>query len=70
VSIDTLDNPGWSLLVDLKDTELEGRPFSRLAAMESDTSWIQCEVVGTKWRGTAGPLGLGRLIRAFREWAS
>jgi len=27
VKIDTLDNPGWSVIIDLDDTDLEGKPF-------------------------------------------
>jgi hypothetical protein len=30
VKIDTLDNPGWTLKIDLRETELQGRPFNRV----------------------------------------
>jgi hypothetical protein len=30
VKIDTLDNPGWTLKIDLRETDLLGRPFKRV----------------------------------------
>ena len=77
--IDTLDNPGWSLTVDLDGTRLEGRPFKAIydniddeepvQGLWGDQPWIACKVEGTKFKGLGGPRELGRLISTFRAWA-
>ena len=80
VTIDTLDNPGWSFTVDLEETELLGRPFipifenvpdeDPVQGLDGDVNWIVCKVEGSKFKGYGGPRDLGRLIRAFRDWAT
>lgn len=78
VKIDTLDNPGWSLTVDLKDTLLEGRTFTPVfeniadedpvQGLGGDVSWLACKVVGAEFKGYGGPRDLGRIIQIFRKW--
>ena len=80
VTIDTLDNPGWSLTVDLLGTPLEQRPFEPVYENVDDEdpvqglwgegSWMACKVEGSKFKGYSGPRELGRLISIFREWAA
>jgi hypothetical protein len=80
VSIETLDNPGWSLTVDLEGTPLQDRPFEPIrdnvdtqGAIEGpsgDASWMVCKREGMKFSGAGGPRDLGRLIRIFRTWAT
>jgi hypothetical protein len=53
VEIGTLDNPGWSLKVDLRETALEGRSFARATRTESRS-------IGRKVAGLVSPLRLKR----------
>lgn len=80
VTIDTLDNPGWSLTVDLDNTELEGLHFTPVyegvaeegqpvQGLDGDVPWLVCRVDGSKFKGWGGPRDLGRLISTFRTWA-
>jgi hypothetical protein len=69
VVIDTLDNPGWSLSVDLAGTTLEARAFPEVRVEVSSTAWYTCRVENGKFRGWSGPSGLGDLLRAFLDWA-
>jgi len=78
VTIDTLDNPGWSLSVDLNGTALEGRDFLAVSdgvskdeepVQDGDGSWLVCRIEGAKFKAWGGPRDLGRMIRAFRAWA-
>ena len=39
ISIQTCDNPGWWVKVDLEGTELRERPFARVA-VNVDAGWI------------------------------
>lgn len=77
VKIDTLDNPGWTLKIDLRETALEGVPFSKASHGEpaSDLeewqrlgSWWVAEVKGTTFEAACGPLDLIQAIRVFRDW--
>ena len=74
--IDTLDNPGWSLRVDLSGTYLEDAGFNpvsygvdaKLHPMGHD--WISCQVEERQFRGFGGPQKLEELISVFLQWAS
>jgi hypothetical protein len=80
VSIDTLDNPGWSLTIDLDRTSLEGKAFKPIfenviesqasEGLDGDIRWMTAEVEGTKFKAYGGPRDLLRLIEAFRLWAT
>lgn len=80
VKIDTLDNPGWSLSVDLDGTDLEGRAFAPVydGVLEKEQPvqggngyipWLVCRVEGSKFKAFGGPRDLVRMIQTFRSWA-
>jgi hypothetical protein len=69
VRIATLDNPGWSVDIDLEGTPLETRPFAEIKDMSAERDWYICRVTEGKFRGDGGPLMLGRILRAFLDWA-
>src|SRR5690349_16932245 len=75
ISIGTLDNPGWSLDVDLTDTDLEAVEYSPVEenvgpdSRPNDNDWIVCRVEKGKWLGRGGPLKLSRLVEEFVSWA-
>lgn len=77
VKIDTLDNPGWSLKIDLRETGLIGRPFARVdhgePADDLDEwnrlgSWWTAYVDGHYFEAACDPLDLSEAIRVFRDW--
>ena len=75
VVVDTLDNPGWTVTVDLADTDLESVVFTPIAENvgpgghpEGD-DWVTCRVEGRKWLGAGGPFKLSRLVEEFVTWA-
>lgn len=69
VRIDTLDNPGWTLDVDLAGTNLERQPFAPTKVARSEDDWIDCRVEKAQFRGAGGPANLRELVEAFRGWA-
>lgn len=75
VRIETLDNPGWTIKIDLVDTELEGRPFDTVdygvfeQAETSGHEWMHCKVEDGQFCGAGGPLKLGEIINVFLGWA-
>jgi hypothetical protein len=70
VAIGTLDNPGWSLTINLEGTPLEGRAFvAQEHDLMNDVSWWTCDVKGTNFEGRCGPRDLPAVLSAFRKWA-
>lgn len=72
VKIGTLDNPGWTLEVDLRETELAGCSFEPLGRgdAEDDSDWIHCKVEQEKFMGAGGSKNLTELLRVFLTWAA
>jgi Immunity protein 53 len=71
VKIDTIDNPGWSITIDLNDTELEARTdFRKAVNFRSRNKWLVVWKEGSKFEGCGGPNELFKIIELFREWVA
>ena len=77
IEIGTLDNPGWTLKIDLRETTLLGQPFARVAygKIANDLeewqiagSWWVAELKGETFEAACGPLDLPSVIGLFRNW--
>ena len=69
VKVETLDNPGWRLEVDLDGTELEKDKFEAIDCARSDIDWFTCRVRAKKFEGFGGALNMEDLIETFLGWA-
>jgi hypothetical protein len=69
VNISTLDNPGWSLKVDLGRTNLEGREFSEIKRETSEHDWLVARKRGHVFEAAGGPMNLPELVDVFLSWA-
>jgi hypothetical protein len=70
VRIDSIDNPGWCLRIDLAGTDLAGRAFEPLShGDEFEGPWWERRLEGTEFVGYGGATELAELIRVFRRWA-
>lgn len=69
VKIDTMDNPGWSVTIDLGDTNLEGKNFLEVKNHLSEESWIECRVEDEKFIGFGDPSRLEEMLQIFVDWA-
>lgn len=69
VSVETLDNPGWHVKIDLVDTPLADVPFHPIHATAYERKWIDCKVENGVFIGMGGPHMLGAIIEAFIRWA-
>ena len=70
VAIRTLDNPGWSLSVDLRGTPLEHRQFEDIRDETDQRSWVVCRVREGKFEAYGGPHMLGKIVHEFLAWAA
>src|SRR3954453_22077464 len=70
ITIETLDNPGWTLKVALADTPLANKAFAELKRdYESETEWLTCFLRDGKFMGACGPEKLEELLEIFLDWA-
>lgn len=69
VRIDSLDNPGWSVEIDLLGTELDGRSFDAVDQTTNSNSWLACSVRDGRFVGHCGPHDLGPLLSTFLAFA-
>jgi hypothetical protein len=67
VQIGTLDNPGWTLEIDLAGTPLENLLRPRNFEERSERDWIFYKIDECKFIGACGPKNLGELIDVFRD---
>lgn len=68
VEVETIDNPGWSLRIDLKGTSLADKPYERQAIHRSEHEWVVASVEDGQFRAACGPLNLGEALHMFRRW--
>ena len=71
VRIDTLDNPGWLLTIDLIDTHLQDKPFTAIHRGDSDcgVDWLTCKVESGKFEASGGVPNLPEMLESFLQWA-
>jgi Immunity protein 53 len=65
VKIDTLDNPGWTVTIDLDGTSKADHNFEKVISKVSERDWFQCWKEGTKFRGVGGPEKLQVILQCF-----
>jgi hypothetical protein len=70
VSIGTLDNPGWTIKVDLRGTNLDGKTLAeKKHNYDDDTDWYIVRTADNQFEGAGGPTKLEEMIREFLEFA-
>ena len=68
VTIGTLDNPGWSLEIDLRGTPAESRTLDRVKIERTEHDWVHYWVEKKQFRAYAGPRNLTEAIEIFCRW--
>ena len=66
--METIDNPGWSVQIDLTGTELIRAPFENREINRSEDDWLVTWVEDDKWHLACGPLNLSEGLSYFRTW--
>jgi hypothetical protein len=76
VRIETLDNPGWVVEIDVAETGLEAKPFEPVgrgvgvASIDDDQDWYICNVQNKKFTARCGPHHLQTVLKIFLDWAA
>lgn len=75
IKIDTLDNPGWKVEINLQGTALASRKFEPVAeglsveGWPNSERWIQCSVGDNLFHGAGDSQQLQRILKIFLDWA-
>ena len=68
IKITTIDNPGWSVKINLTDTILENLAFSEVNIEQDADHWVLCRVRKNFFEGVGGAHDLKTIIDIFRSW--
>jgi hypothetical protein len=68
ITIETLDNPGWSVEISLQGTVLESVAFTRIEVETTEEDWYHCWRDGQGFHGTGGIRNLVDILETFRRW--
>ena len=76
ITVETLDNPGWRVVVDLTGTELENVSFEEFVVERLEDDWVHARVVETsetvvrrRFEVFCGPKSLTEALDIVRDWA-
>ncbi|MDX9689459.1 MAG: rhodanese-related sulfurtransferase [Proteobacteria bacterium] len=69
IKIESMDNPGWHVSVDIYDTELADEDFQLDEKSFDDGRWYRCYIENGKFIAFGGPRQLEELITLFLDWA-
>lgn len=67
VRIDTLDNPGWTVRVDLAGTVLEEATTDWSKVERSVHDWMMWRLADGRYEASCGPTNLNEAILAFLD---
>ncbi|MFD7844827.1 immunity 53 family protein [Nocardia sp. NPDC059764] len=68
--IETLDNPGWLVKIDLEKTDLADQEYPRQQIDRSEHDWVHAWTAGQTFHLACGPRNLTEALALFRVWAS
>ncbi|MBU1170699.1 MAG: immunity 53 family protein [Proteobacteria bacterium] len=68
IKIETLDNPGWLVDIDIADTNLESYSFEEIRIERDDNNWITCRIENKVFKGRGGVKNLEEILTIFSEW--
>lgn len=67
IRIETLDNPGWLVEIDLVETSCEGMKIS-IKSEKSEDDWFDINADGEAFTAVGDPMKLQLLISHFKEF--
>ena len=68
IKINTLDNPGWHVAIDLKETRKQDSDLTRNLIDRAESDWIEYWVEKRQFKFACGPLNLTEAFEIFVSW--
>ncbi|HYX67946.1 MAG TPA: immunity 53 family protein [Terriglobales bacterium] len=68
VKVNTLDNPGWRVEIDLRDTKKQDAALQTVKIERTDDDWIHYWVEKRRFHIACGPGNLSEAIDLFVQW--
>lgn len=68
VRIDTLDNPGWSVTIDLARATVRPAAGQVIREARDAADWYECSTTAEAFAGAGGPHNLEDILRVFLTW--
>jgi len=68
IKVDNIDNPGWRVDIDLRETIFEKQLFETIQIERSENDWVICRVEKQVFKGDGGPRNLIEILTIFRSW--
>jgi hypothetical protein len=69
IRIASLDNPGWTISIPIRETHLETVQFERIDEDRPESEWLSCWRTEESWEAVCGPEQLVDAISLFVAWA-
>jgi hypothetical protein len=69
VRIDTLDNPGWSVSIDVSKRVDDSFDAVLISRDNSESDWIFCNVKDQRFTGACDPTKLDLCLNTFLKWS-
>lgn len=71
VKIETLDNPGWKVTIDIAYTDIENLEIPHSLNEVNEDQWVGYSIAKKKFIGACDPKRLDELLNIFKEvWES
>lgn len=67
IKIETLDNPGWLVKIDLFDTKCSGIQMKRIFFDNSDDDWMDCKIINNEFIGMGDCMKLCEILGVFMK---
>lgn len=68
IKIETLDNPGWRIEINLNETRAEDRILQKVRMERTVEDWILYWVEKKTFHAACGPSNLSETIEIFVDW--
>lgn len=68
ITIETIDNPGWDLTIDLKNTSLENEKMEYVFTKINEDDWYGIKVENSQFNAFGDPNKLSFLIEKFKQF--
>lgn len=67
IKVETIDNPGWSVKVELLETKLQEKKIKTIDKERSEYDWLYCVIEDYILKGYCGPENLNELLEIILD---